>query len=66
MAVTIKKITEYIIECDVCGDEDSCTTFEENVANKADAIKWADMHKIKDGRILCDKCFAEYQSKKSK
>ena len=58
MGVTSITFTQYNIECDVCGISECCpSSAAEGVRSKQQAIKWADMHKTKDGRVLCDNCF---------
>lgn len=57
MGVSSFKSTEYTIECDICNSHETCHSFFENVHSKQQAIKWAGMHKMNDGMILCDECF---------
>ena len=59
MGVSSFQTTEYIIECDICKTKKVCHSFYKNVHSKQQAIKWADMHKLRDGTILCDECFAK-------
>lgn len=63
MGVSSFQTTEYTIECDACGIRETCHSFYENVHSKQQAIKWARMHKTKDG-IFCDKCFKERTNSK--
>lgn len=64
MGVTSLHTTQYYVTCDCCGLEDVVAeNVGEGVHSKQQAIKWADMHKVKDGRILCDECFAQYKKK---
>jgi len=64
MGVTSYQTTQYTVKCDNCGIEDTAPdSWSENVHSKQQAIKWADMHKVKDGRVLCDKCYVEYKNK---
>lgn len=64
MGVTSIHTTQYYVVCDCCGLEDVVADNKsENVRSKQQAIKWADMHKVKDGRILCDECFTQYKKK---
>lgn len=58
MGISSFQTTEYTIECDECGTRETCHSFYEDVHSKQQAIKWAKMHKTKDG-ILCDICFKE-------
>lgn len=63
MAVTSYSITQYFIECDGCGSNECCPdSLSENVHSKRAAVKWAGMHTVKDGRVLCDKCFNQYKN----
>lgn len=59
MGVSSFQTTQYTIKCDVCKIEEVCHSFFEEVHSKQQAIKWAGMHKLKDGTILCDKCFKQ-------
>lgn len=62
MGVRSLHFTQYYVRCDSCGLEDTVVNSAgESVYSKQQAIKWADMHKVKDGRILCDKCFNQYK-----
>ncbi len=62
MSVYSYRITQYFIKCDVCGISECCPDgLAERVHTKQQAIKWARMHKVKDGRIMCDKCFKEHK-----
>lgn len=62
MAVTSYRITQYFIECDKCGDNECCPdSLAERVHSKREAVKWAGMHIVKGGRVLCDKCFNQYK-----
>lgn len=62
MSVTSYHITQYVVECDGCGISDVVAdNLSEGVYSKQQAIKWAGMHKTKDGKILCNKCFKEYK-----
>ena len=62
MSVYSYRVTQYMIECDMCGDNECCPdSFAEKVHSKQQAVKWAKMHRIKDGRILCDRCFKKYK-----
>ena len=51
--------TEYTIECAVCKTKEVRHSFYENVHSKQEAVKWAGMHRLKDGSVLCDKCFKQ-------
>ena len=67
MSVTGYRITQYYCECDVCGKSECCPDSKsEDVHSVQDAIKWAGLHRIADGRVLCDKCFAEYKLSRKK
>ena len=59
MGVTSFRTTEYSIECDGCQKLEVCHSFLEDVHSKQQSIKWAGMHALKDGRILCDACYKE-------
>ena len=62
MSVSSYRITQYFIECDRCGSSECCPdNLAEKVYSKQQAIKWARMHRVKDGRVLCDKCFKKYK-----
>lgn len=63
MGVSSFRTTEYTIQCDYCSTREVCHSFYEGVHSKQQAIKWAGMHKLKDGTVLCDKC---YKSEKGK
>jgi len=57
MGVTSCTFTQYVIECDNCDASECCPdSRSEDVHSKQQAIKWADMHKTKNG-VLCDKCY---------
>lgn len=62
MAVTSFRTTEYSIECDECCALEVAHSGLEPVGSKQQAIKWAHMHKLKDGRILCNECFKKYKN----
>lgn len=63
MAVSSYRLTQYVIECDCCGVDECCPDSKtENVHSLSQAIKWAKMHKTKEGKILCNKCFKEYKN----
>jgi hypothetical protein len=67
MAVTAYHLVQYTVECDECGCGDVIPdNNSERVHSVQQAIKWAHMHKVKDGRLLCDRCFKEYKNNKSK
>ena len=57
MGITSYRTTEYTIICDRCGKTEVCHSFYEDIHSKQQAIKWAGMHKVKNGDILCDSCF---------
>lgn len=59
MGVSSFQTTEYTIECDVCGTKEVCHSFYEDVHSKQQAIKWAGMHRLKNGTVLCDNCFKQ-------
>ena len=62
MAVTSYRITQYMVECDVCGENECCPdSLSENVHSKREAAKWAGMHTLKDGTVLCKNCFEKYK-----
>jgi formylmethanofuran dehydrogenase subunit E len=61
MAVTSIRTTEYSVQCDKCGTLEVAHSGYEDVYSKQQAIKWAGMHKLKNGKILCDKCYNEYK-----
>jgi len=64
MGVFSHRTTQYTITCDECDvSETSPDSWSENTHSKQQAIKWANMHKVKDGRILCDECFIKYKEK---
>lgn len=66
MSVTAYRLTRYWIECDNCGTSECCpNSYSEGVHSKQEAIKWAKMHKIKNGDILCDECFNKYKENKN-
>ena len=58
MGVSSFTTTEYTVQFDCCSTMEVCHSFYEDVHSKKQAIRWAKMHKLKDGTILCDKCFA--------
>lgn len=61
------RTTQYECICDECGVADVVADSNvENVHSKKQAIKWAKLHLIKDGRTLCDKCFEEYKYSRSR
>lgn len=65
MGITSARLTQYYTRCDVCGVEDVVADNRmERVYSKQQAIKWAGMHKIKDGRILCNECYLKYKTSK--
>lgn len=67
MGVTSYTLTQYDIRCDCCGVGECCPdSWAERVHSKQQAIKWAGMHKTKDGDILCNRCFKEYKENKRK
>ena len=62
MGISSYRVTQYYIECDCCGCGECCPDSKaEGVHSKQQAIKWAKMHRIKDGRVLCEKCYQEYK-----
>jgi hypothetical protein len=62
MSVYSYRVTQYMIECDRCGDNECCPdSWVEKVHSKQQAIKWAKMHKTKNGKVLCHQCFWEYK-----
>lgn len=62
MSVYSYRTTQYFIECDVCGSNEYCPdSLAERVHTKQQAIRWAKMHKVKDGRIMCDECFKKHK-----
>ena len=57
MSVQKRQFVEYIITCDICGVQEVCPdACGEQVFSKAEAIKWAGMHRTKYG-IMCEECF---------
>ena len=63
MGVTSYTLTQYIIECDNCGENICCPdSMVEGVHSKQQAIRWAKMHQTIHG-ILCDKCYKEKRNK---
>lgn len=67
MGVTSLRFTQYCIYCDCCGIGDVIADSSiEEVHSKQQAIKWASMHKVKDGRIMCNECFNQYKYNKQK
>jgi hypothetical protein len=65
MAVLSYTTTQYWVECDDCGISDCCADNKtEKVYSKQQAIKWAGMHKIKNGDVLCDTCYEKYKKSK--
>lgn len=65
MGIQSLRFTQYYVECDICGCGDVIAdNFSEHIHSKQQAIKWADMHRIKDGRILCDTCFEQYKKER--
>lgn len=64
MAVTSYRITQYMVECDECGENECCPdSLSENVHSKRAAARWAGMHTLKDGTVLCKHCFEKYKSR---
>lgn len=62
MGVESYRVTQYYVECDACGVADTVADNRaEGVYSKQEAIRWAGMHKIKDGRVLCDGCYNKYK-----
>lgn len=62
MGVTSYSTTQYYVECDACGIADTVADNRvEGVRSKQEAIRWAGMHRIKDGRVLCDECYNKYK-----
>lgn len=57
MGVSSIRVTEYTITCDSCGVMEVCHSTYESVYSKQQAIKWAGMHRVKNGDILCNTCF---------
>ena len=58
MGVTSQTFTEYIITCDYCGEGECCpSSMAEGVHSKQQAIKWAEMKKIKNGKVICNNCY---------
>lgn len=59
MAVESYTATQYTVTCDRCEKTEVCPDGNaEGVHSKQQAIKWANMHKTKQG-VLCDRCFKE-------
>lgn len=63
MGVTSFRVTEYSIECDDCNKLEVCHSTLEDVHSKQQAIKWAEMHVLKNGHILCDACYKKKTGK---
>lgn len=57
MGVSSFQSTQYEIQCDICGAEEVCHSFFEGVHSKQQAIRWAKMHRLKNGTVLCENCF---------
>ena len=67
MSVSSIRITQYYIECDNCHVGECCPdSSAENVHSKQQAIKWANMHKMKTGQIFCSLCYHTYKANKIK
>lgn len=65
MSVESYRITQYMITCDECGDNECCPdSLSENVHSKRQAAKWAGMHLMKDGTVLCDSCFKQRKDRR--
>ena len=63
MSVTSYTSTSYDIVCDECGEGEVCPDSNaEGVHSKQEAIKWARMHKLKDGKVLCSECFKKHKN----
>jgi hypothetical protein len=63
VGISSLRVTEYYMSCDGEGCDycDNVVNLQEGIHNQQQAIKWANMHKLKDGRILCDTCFQKYK-----
>ena len=60
MAVTSRRFTQYYIECDFCPSSECCPdAASEGVRNKKEAVRWAGMKLLKDGRVVCRKCLGK-------
>jgi len=63
VGISSLRVTEYFTTCDFCGCAETLHSEIANVYTKQQAIKSSGMHKIKDGRILCNECFNKYKNK---
>lgn len=62
MSVSSRRITQYMIECNSCGDSECCPDgLAEGVHSKQQAVTWAKMHMTKNGDVLCHECFLKYK-----
>lgn len=58
MGISSRRYQQYYVQCDICGCEDVVAdSTTEHVHSKRAAIAWAKMHKINDGRIVCNDCY---------
>lgn len=63
MGVRSLTVTQYDVECDVCHTCEVCYSPFEDVHSKQQVVKWAEMHTLRNGQILCDACHKKRRAK---
>ena len=56
MGISTNTVTEYKVECDICGLTETLFSSNGRIRSKAQAIKFANMTRKKNGSILCQSC----------